>query len=420
MGSRWWVGLIVGLATQGAFAQTSPVAADDWGDDAYAQSNVADDSGPIAPSPPPDLPAESPTPRPYAGAVWTSGHWYWDGDSWQFKSGGWVERMPGYQYVNGYWAQDGNIWRWVSGGWAPEGSTEVEIPVEVASEDVTATQAPPALRVEAPPPAPASDYVWAPGYWYWGANGYEWVAGSWMEPPRPGLVFVSPHWVRRGLSWVFVGGGWGWNGSVRVVVPVYRHAHIALSFGRPNLFLRSWYRYPGVSWRYYDYGHTRYRPGYHSSYSRPGPYRYGPRVHDASPVRPGGRGDSRPGPYRPQGNGAHPSNSGNSGHGSNWGGTRSPPPGGRGTSGGVHQAGGSSSPARPPSGGGGRSSSGSGGWGGGSSSGRVHQTGGGSSSSHGGGGRWGGGSGGGSSHGASSRGGGNGGWGGGHGGGGHR
>ncbi|WP_255653997.1 YXWGXW repeat-containing protein [Corallococcus sp. EGB] len=415
MGSRWWVGLIVGLATQGAFAQTSPVAADDWEDDEYAQqSNAADDSGPIAPTAPPDLPAESPTPRPYAGAVWTSGHWYWDGDSWQFKSGGWVERMPGYQYINGYWAQDGDVWRWVSGGWAQEGSNEVEIPIEVASEDVTATQAPPALRVESQPPAPAPDYVWAPGYWYWGANGYEWVSGTWMEPPRPGLVFVSPHWVRRGPSWVFVGGGWGWNGSVRVIVPVYRHAHIALSFGRPNLFLRSWYRYPGVSWRYYGYGYHRYRPGYYSSYSRPGPYRYGPRVHDASPGRYngpsyGGRGYSHPGPYRSQGGGVHSYNNGG-GNSGGWGGTRSPPPGGRGTSGGVHQAGGwggGSGGPRPAS---------SGGWGGGSSSG-VHQ----SSGGHGGGGgRWGGGSGGGnSSHGSSSHGGGSGGWGGGHGGG-HR
>ncbi|NOK19769.1 YXWGXW repeat-containing protein, partial [Corallococcus carmarthensis] len=367
MGSRWWVGVIVGLATQGAFAQTSPVAADDWGDDdAYVQQSNAEDSGPIAPSPPPDLPAESPTPRPYAGAVWTSGHWYWDGDSWQFKSGGWVERMPGYQYVNGYWAQDGDVWRWVSGGWAQEGSTEVEIPVEVASEDVTATQAPPALRVEAPPPAPAPDYTWAPGYWYWGINGYEWVSGSWMEPPRPGLVFVSPHWIRRGPSWVFVGGGWGWNGSARVIVPVYRHAHISVSFGRPNLFLRSWYRYPGVSWRYYGYGHSRYRPGYHYS-SRPGPYRYGPRSHDASPGRyngpsNGGRGYGRPGPYRPQsGGGVHSSNNGNSG---GWGGTRNPPPGGNGTSGGAHQSsgggwgGGSSGGGRPSSGGSHQSSGG--------------------------------------------------------------
>ncbi|WP_279637360.1 YXWGXW repeat-containing protein [Corallococcus interemptor] len=376
MGSRWWIGVIVGLATQGAFAQTSPVAADDWGDDGYEQQQSnADDSGPIAPSPPPDLPNESPTPRPYAGAVWTSGHWYWDGDSWQFKSGGWVERMPGYQYINGYWAEDGDVYRWVSGGWAPEGSTEVEIPIEVASEDVTATRAPPALRVETPPPAPAVGYTWAPGYWYWGANGYEWVSGTWMEPPRPGLVFVSPHWVRRGLSWVFVGGGWGYNGSVRVVVPVYRHAHISVSFGRPNVFLRSWYRYPGVSWRYYGYGHHRYRPNYH--YARPGPYRYGPRSHDASPGRyngpshGGGRGGySRPGPYRPQGSGAHSSNNGG-GNSGGWGGTRSPPPGGNGTRGGsgAHQSsggwgGGSSNPGRPSSGGGGRSQSSGGGGGG--------------------------------------------------------
>ncbi|WP_208726391.1 YXWGXW repeat-containing protein, partial [Corallococcus terminator] len=387
MSSRWLVCLIVGLASQGAYAQTAPVAADDWGDDAYVEQPNADESGPIAPTAPPDMPSETPTARPYAGAVWTSGHWYWDGDQWLFKSGGWVERMPGYQYVNGYWAEDGDVWRWISGGWAQQGSDDVEIPVEVASEDVTATQAPPPLRVEVQSAAPAPDYTWAPGYWYWGNNGYEWVEGSWMEPPRPGLVFVSPHWTHRGSSWVFIGGGWASRGSVRVIVPVYRHAHIAFSFGRPNPFLRTWYRYPGVSWRYYGYGynryrHDRYRPG---SYGRPNGYGYGRpgyyggyRSHDASPgPRYNGRNDGRPG-----NGGRHQQSGGNSGGGrpSNGGGWNSgprSPPGGNGSG------------ARPPS------SSGSSGWGGGSGGGRpsgsgnssgVHQTNGGG---------WGGGSGGG-------------------------
>jgi hypothetical protein len=370
MSSRWLVCLIVGLATQGASAQTAPVAADDWGDDeGYTQQADVEDSGPVAPMPPPDLPSESPTPRPYAGAVWTSGHWYWDGDQWQFKSGGWVERMPGYQYVNGYWAEDGDVWRWVSGGWAPQGSTDVEIPVEVAAEDVTATQAPPALRVETPPPAPSVGYTWTPGYWYWGSNGYEWISGSWMEPPRPGLVFVSPHWIRRGPSYVFVGGGWAWNGSVRVIVPVYRHAHIAFSFGRPNPFLRTWYRYPGVSWRYYGYGHQRYRPYYSSS--RPG--YYGPRAHPASPVqryhpsnnfRSGGyRNDGRPNGPRASGGGwgggVRSQDSGRP-SGGGWNGTRGGPPGGRGNSGNVHQGSGSNGGWGGSSGGGRPSSSGGG------------------------------------------------------------
>ncbi|RKH08650.1 hypothetical protein D7V97_18890, partial [Corallococcus sp. CA053C] len=363
MSSRWLVCLIVGLASQGASAQTAPVAADDWGDDAYVeQQSNEDDNGPVAPTAPPDMPAESPSARPFAGAVWTSGHWYWDGDQWQFKSGGWVERMPGYQYVNGYWAEDGDVWRWVSGGWAKQGSDEVEIPVEVASEDVTATQAPPALRVEAQPPAPAPDYTWAPGYWYWGVNGYEWVEGSWMEPPRPGFVFVSPRWVRRGPSYVFVGGGWTTYGSVRIIVPVYRHASIAFSFGRPNPFLRTWYRYPGVSWRYYGYGHHRYHPGgYHrsSSYGYGGRSNYyGPRSHPASPgprYSPynGGRGNGRNGGY-------HESSGG-------WGG---------GNSGGGRPSGGGNSSGHHQQGGGG-----SGGWGGGSSGG-GRPSGGGNSSGH--------------------------------------
>lgn len=309
MTPRWWMVLVLGLAAPVVHAQTAPVFAPD--------SELADevDSEPVAPYAPPDLPDERPTPRPFADAVWASGHWYWDGEEWRFNSGTWLARMPGYQFVNGYWAQDGDVWRWVSGGWAQPGSTEVEIPVAVTSEQLSATQAPPQIRVETPPPAPAANLTWAPGYWYWTGASWSWVDGTWLTPPRAGLVYVSPRWVRHGPSWSFVGGGWASRGSFRVVVPVYRHAGISVRWGHPHYFVHSWRRSPMVHhhwvrpWRPYHgprYHHERPRyhhgpryhqgPRYNGGRHHDGPRNRGgwrrndgPRHHDASPVHRGGR-----------------------------------------------------------------------------------------------------------------------------------
>ncbi|ADO71561.1 YXWGXW repeat-containing protein [Stigmatella aurantiaca] len=299
MSPRWLFCWAMALTAPAVYAQTAPVASPGFeaapDDGYYDDGQDAVDEDPIAPSPPPALPPESPSVRPFADAVWTSGHWYWDDNQWRFKQGAWVARMPGYQYVNGYWQQDGDVWRWISGGWAPPGSTQVEIPIEVASEEVMSAQAPPQLQAETPPPAPAANYTWAPGYWYWSGSDWAWIQGDWVAPPRPGLRFVSPRWVRRGPSWYFVAGGWAARGSVRVVVPEYRHAQVSVRWGHPNYFFHSWHRYPVV--RYRHYSHDRGHPG-SGHYDR---YRGGGRPshhHEASPGRPsygGRRGDGHRG-----------------------------------------------------------------------------------------------------------------------------
>jgi hypothetical protein len=248
MTPRWLACVVVGLASQLALGQTAPVAAPDDED-----AEVLDAS-PTAPYAPPVLPSESPSPRPFAGAVWTSGHWYWDGGEWRFKPGAWIAPMPGYQFINGYWRQQGHGWQWVSSGWARPGSTVVEIPIDVVNEEVSTAQAPPPVHVEAQSLPPTAGATWAPGYWYWSGHGWAWVEGTWVTPPQQGLVFVSPRWVRRGPSWVFVGGGWATPGSFQIVIPVYRHARIAVRWGHPGYFLHSWHRYPMVH-RYYGGRH---------------------------------------------------------------------------------------------------------------------------------------------------------------------
>ncbi len=311
MTPRWLVCLAVVLATPAVHAQTAPVPAEDpeaysdpYGDgEDFGQED--EDLPPTAPYAPPELPAEKPTARPYAGAVWASGHWYWDGSEWRLNPGSWLAPMPGYQFINGYWEQDGSGWRWVSGGWARQGTSEVELPVALTGEALTASKPPPPPQEEVRPPPPAPEDTWTPGYWYWSGDNWVWVEGAWMTPPRPDLVYVAPRWTRRGPTWSFVSGGWAVRGSVRVVVPVYRHSSIHVSWGHPHYFPYAWHRYPVVhhyrhgGWRgprYHHHDRSWRGPRYHHrDRSWRGPRDHHHRRHHASPGgshhrRPGGRG----------------------------------------------------------------------------------------------------------------------------------
>jgi hypothetical protein len=53
---------------------------------------------------------------------------------------------------------------------------------------------PPAIPVYAQPPAPAPNYIWTPGYWAWGPQGYYWVPGTWVMAPAPGLAWTPGYW----------------------------------------------------------------------------------------------------------------------------------------------------------------------------------------------------------------------------------
>lgn len=64
--------------------------------------------------------------------------------------------------------------------------------------------APPPLPVYVQPPCPTPGYLWTPGYWAYGPNGYYWVQGVWVAPPRVGLLWTPGYWG-------FVGGVYGWH-----------------------------------------------------------------------------------------------------------------------------------------------------------------------------------------------------------------
>jgi WXXGXW repeat (2 copies) len=74
--------------------------------------------------------------------------------------------------------------------------------------EVVVRVGPPAPIVETRVAAPGPGYVWTPGYHRWDGNRHVWVAGSWVQPPRPHAHWVAHHWVRRNGGWVLVEGHW--------------------------------------------------------------------------------------------------------------------------------------------------------------------------------------------------------------------
>jgi hypothetical protein len=53
--------------------------------------------------------------------------------------------------------------------------------------------APPQPQQEIIIASPGPGYAWTAGYWHW-QNGWIWIPGQWVLPPRPGLRWFGPHW----------------------------------------------------------------------------------------------------------------------------------------------------------------------------------------------------------------------------------
>jgi len=81
----------------------------------------------------------------------------------------------------------------------------------VRALDVTlqVNAAPPALPVYDQPPIPGPGYLWTPGYWAYGPEGWFWVPGTWVEPPAPALVWTPGYWGWQDGMYVWNAGYWG-------------------------------------------------------------------------------------------------------------------------------------------------------------------------------------------------------------------
>lgn len=69
--------------------------------------------------------------------------------------------------------------------------------------------APPALPVYVQPPCPQPGWMWTPGYWAYGPDGYYWVPGTWVPAPYVGALWTPPYWGWSGGLYVFHPGYWG-------------------------------------------------------------------------------------------------------------------------------------------------------------------------------------------------------------------
>ena len=69
--------------------------------------------------------------------------------------------------------------------------------------------APPAIPIYAQPIAPGYGYIWTPGYWAYGPDGYYWVDGAWVLPPYDGALWTPGYWGWDDDAYLWYPGYWG-------------------------------------------------------------------------------------------------------------------------------------------------------------------------------------------------------------------
>ena len=74
--------------------------------------------------------------------------------------------------------------------------------------------APPELPLYSQPLCPGDGYMWIPGYWAYGNDGYYeddyyWVPGVWVYPPSPGFYWTPSYWAYSGGYYGWHPGYWG-------------------------------------------------------------------------------------------------------------------------------------------------------------------------------------------------------------------
>jgi hypothetical protein len=74
---------------------------------------------------------------------------------------------------------------------------------------VSITVAPPLLPVYVQPVCPGPEFIWTPGYWAYGNEGYYWVPGTWVLAPRVGVLWTPGYWGFAGGYYAWHPGYWG-------------------------------------------------------------------------------------------------------------------------------------------------------------------------------------------------------------------
>ena len=95
--------------------------------------------------------------------------------------------------------------------------------------------APPVLPVYEQPPCPEPGWMWTPGYWAFGDDGYYWVPGTWVPAPYMGALWTP--------------GYWGWGGGLYVWHPGYWGPHVGYYGGVNYGFGYMGIGFVGGEWR---------------------------------------------------------------------------------------------------------------------------------------------------------------------------
>jgi hypothetical protein len=108
--------------------------------------------------------------------------------------GGLVGAIAGGTIGNSVDHQNGTLYRSEY-----QATSNIAVPVQP-------TPPPPPAEVQTPQPTPSA--VWIYGDYDFDGAQSTWVPGHWEIPPQSAVTFVRPHWIYRGVSYVFVRAYW--------------------------------------------------------------------------------------------------------------------------------------------------------------------------------------------------------------------
>lgn len=102
--------------------------------------------------------------------------------------------------------------------------------------------APPVLPVYVQPECPQPGWMWTPGYWAYGDDGYYWVPGAWVPAPYEGALWTPPYW--------------GWSSGIYVFHPGYWGHHVGYYGGVNYGFGYMGIGFVGGAWRGHEFAYN--------------------------------------------------------------------------------------------------------------------------------------------------------------------
>ena len=102
------VGMLVGLLTTGVLV--APLLSFAEGDPEPTRMLVN--------APPPEVKESMPSTPPKEGYVWSSGYWKWNGKSYSWVEGDWIQTVdPVKKWIDPTWSREGEKWFFTPGHW---------------------------------------------------------------------------------------------------------------------------------------------------------------------------------------------------------------------------------------------------------------------------------------------------------------